>query len=143
MERISSASTCCPPCKSSKQPRDCLQVNSPTLARFKPGERIGLRDPHVSSIGERETGRHDSANLVALPIESQRRSDDSGIGSELTLPQTVAQNHYLSASRLVILRSEGPAERRLYAHHREETDRNLRGQQPDGLTPPPVSTKDP
>src|SRR5262245_19863631 len=79
------------------------------------------RRPHQASIdGEVEIRRHYADDREGSRVERQRLIHDVRIGSESSIPQTVFENDYPMAPRLVFARHKCAADRRLDAERVEE-----------------------
>ncbi len=87
------------------------------------------RGPEVDLVSRREgeAFTHDAHDGIALGVEKNLAAEDARVRSELTLPESMAQEHHLVASRLSLLDGERAAERGLRAEKGKEL-----GYGPDG-----------
>jgi hypothetical protein len=74
-----------------------------------------------------ELGRHDAEDLSADTFELDGTADDRGIGSELLLPQSVAEDDEVILAGLVVTGFEDAAEERAHAENLEEFAGDQRG----------------
>src|SRR5262249_26025812 len=83
----------------------------------------GQRPPDLGIFGKPESGWHYPYYQVRLVAERDLLVQNSGIGAETSLPETVAQNNYFILSRLLFLGSENSPECGVHAYQLEEIDR--------------------
>ena len=92
---------------------------SPSQARPHHQRNVEVRADELVHPGE-SLGR-DADDRELDPTELHAPAEDGGVGSELLLPQAVAENHdRVAAGDLVLLRPEVAAQLRLDAHDAEE-----------------------
>ncbi len=95
---------------------------------------ISQRDPHVRRFSERKTGmwkleicRHHADDGVVLFIQTQRLAHGTLLTAKAPLPQTVTENDYLVASRLIFISCDSSSVISLRAQQRKKIRRDARG----------------
>jgi hypothetical protein len=113
-------------------PDDRQEIGGPIVDSIA-GIRV-QRNPNLRFGGRKmEVGGHDAEDLPADTFELDRTADDGGIGSELLLPQSVAEDDEVILAGLVVAGAEDPAEERAGAENLKEFGGDQRGSETKGF----------
>jgi hypothetical protein len=110
----------------SKATHDVEVVLSPPLGVA----RVSLQgQPRLGPGGKLEAGGHDTHHLHGLSVHEEHGSDDPGIPSEASLPESVAEDHDVGLPAHLLLRNERPSHGREHPEGREEVGGDPEGDQ--------------
>src|SRR5262245_42218233 len=111
------------------EPRDHVDTRGHLIAVF-PRHIQRLRTPQIQRLNETEIWRQHTDYCVALIVERNRAANDTRVGIEAALPQSVADDGDALAAGTVLRREKIASERELRAEHGEEASGRVSPLQP-------------
>src|ERR1700687_4700278 len=85
--------------------------------------RPGHRRPHLRKVRKLEARRHDPGYQIALAIQFDVVAHNSGIRSEMLLPEAMAEHDDVGTAGLIFFGSKRATQHGLNAQSRKETRR--------------------
>src|ERR1700693_4455106 len=83
--------------------------------------RPGHRRPHLRKVRNLEARRHDPGYQIALAVQFDIVAHNSGIRSEMLLPEAMAEHDNIGPAGLIFFGSKPTAQHGLNSQSREET----------------------